>query len=134
MEGFQKTVLGIAIVFLILSLIFIGSTLKNAKNNQTWPPITGDCPDYWIDLSGNGSACFNSKNLGHCNNHADGKQDNTMDFTTSAFTGTDGTCNKKKWANKCSDPDSPVTWDGITYGVVDPCESTTTTTTTTTTA
>ena len=37
------------------------------------------------------------------------------------FTGSNGTCAKYSWANKCD-----VSWDGITYGVENPCNSTTT--------
>ena len=55
-----------------------------------------------------------------------------MDFSGTTFTGTDGLCNKKNWATNCSDPNNSVTWDGVTYGVVDPCESTETDTTETT--
>ena len=43
-----------------------------------------------------------------------------MDFTTSSFTGSDGLCSKYNWANNCG-----VTWDGITYGVKNPCDTST---------
>ena len=121
MANFQSTILSSAIIMLLLSLIFIGTSLKNAKGNQTWPPIIASCPDYWVDLSDNASACFNSKNLGKCSLNIDGGQSNTMDFTAPQFVGTSGNCNKNKWANNCSTTNSPVTWDGITYGVSDPC-------------
>ena len=39
-----------------------------------------------------------------------------MDFNTPYFRGSDGTCNKYKWAKSCD-----LTWDGITYGVANPC-------------
>jgi hypothetical protein len=123
MEGFQKSVLVIAIITLILTLVLIGLALNSAKNNMSWPPLVGSCPDYWVDLSGNGAACFNPKKLGHCNIPTSASEKNTMDFSGSIFTGDDGLCNKKKWATNCSDPNNPVTWDGITYGVVDPCET-----------
>ena len=125
MANFQSTILSIAIIMLLLSLIFIGTSLKNAKGNQTWPPIIASCPDYWVDISDNGSACLNSKNLGKCALNTGGGQTNTMDFTAPQFVGTSGTCNKKKWAANCSIKKSPVTWDGITYGVSDPCAITT---------
>ena len=66
MANFQSTILSIAIIMLLLSLIFIGTSLKRSRANQTWPPIIASCPDYWVDLSDNASACFNSKNLGKC--------------------------------------------------------------------
>ena len=65
--SFQKTILIIAVVLLIISLIIIGISLIKASKNATWPPNTGVCPDYWVDLSGNGSQCVNVKSLGTCN-------------------------------------------------------------------
>lgn len=58
MATFQSIVLIIAIVLLIICLIIIGVSLANSKKNQVWPPMIGQCPDYWIDLSGN-PQCLN---------------------------------------------------------------------------
>lgn len=65
--NFQKTILVIAILIFILMLIVVGSVIAKSNKKQAWPPIVGDCPDYWIDLSGNGEACLNVKSLGTCN-------------------------------------------------------------------
>ena len=111
--SFQKNVLIIALVILIVTLLFIGITIKQTKNEQ-WPPIIGDCPDYWIDLSGNGGQCVNVKDLGTCKNTSSGHH--TQNFTTPAFTGSNGLCSKYNWATNCG-----VSWDGITYGVPNPC-------------
>ena len=43
-----------------------------------------------------------------------------MNFNLPAFTGSNGTCAKYNWANNCK-----VSWDGITYGVENPCTVTT---------
>lgn len=121
--NFQKIVLTIAIILLIVALVFIGISLGQAKQDEVWPPIVGDCPDYWVDLSGNGAMCVNTHTLGTCNIPT-GDNKNPMDFSTSLYSGTEGTCNKFKWANGCK-----VTWDGITSGIANPCSTTTTTTT-----
>lgn len=116
MNSFQKIVLIVAIITLIVTLIFIGVTLSYAKNDQ-WPPMVPDCPDYWmIDGSGNNSKCINVKNLGTCPPQS-GEKHLTMDFNTPAYTGSNGTCAKYTWAKKCG-----ITWDGITYGVDNPCQ------------
>jgi hypothetical protein len=128
MEGFQRTILSIAIVMLLLSLIFIGLSLRKSQMNQTWPPILSSCPDYWTDLLGNGKSCLNVNNLGAqtraCGYNTSGTSNNTIDFTTATYSGAGGACAKKKWATTCSIPNSTVTWDGITYGVGDPCAPT----------
>ena len=118
--SFQKAVLMIAVVFLIFFLVLIGVALKNSSSDADWPPIVGNCPDYWVDLSGNGSECFNSHSLGKCNLPKEGEQ-GTMNFDQAPFNGSDGDCSKYNWANKCG-----VTWDGITYGVTNPCATDTT--------
>ena len=118
--SFQKAVLMIAVVFLILFLVLIGVALNNSTNEAEWPPIVGNCPDFWVDLSGNGSMCFNSHHLGTCPAFIPTADDlKTMNFNQAPFNGTDGLC--AKWANKCG-----VTWDGITYGVTNPCATDTT--------
>ena len=119
---FQSIVLIIAVVLLIVILVIIGISMSKAQTEQ-WPPLIGDCPDYWIDLSGNGAKCVNQKGLGTCNGSVQQGQHLTMDFTNAAFTGSNGLCSKYKWATQCG-----ITWDGITEGVPNPCDTTNTTT------
>jgi len=93
--------------------------LSYAKNSEEWPPIVADCPDYWmIDGSGNNAKCINVKDLGKCPPKGDDKH-LTMNFNEDPFIGTNELCAKYKWAKVCD-----VTWDGITYGVENPCLST----------
>lgn len=113
MLAFYKTVLVIAIVLLIFMLVLIGYTVSESAA-ANWPPIVGDCPDYWIDLSGNGSACYNAKSLGTCNKPT---SSNKATKDLSAY----NDCDKYTWAKNCS-----LTWDGITSGVSNPCDTTTT--------
>ncbi len=114
--NFQKIVIIIFLLILVVALILIGMKMDKKINN--WPPYIANCPDYWLDLGGDGSQCFNSKELGLCNIPISRTDKNTKDFTASAYTGSDGLCTKKKWANACG-----VAWDGINYGVKDPCET-----------
>lgn len=118
MEGFQKTVLFAAIIILIIALIFIGLALRKAQN-YVWPPMVPSCPDYWtLDGSGNNAVCVNVKNLGTCPPPS-GQKFLTMNFNNAPYTGSSGLCSKYTWANNCG-----LTWDGITYGVSNPCQST----------
>ena len=115
MASFQKIVLTVAIIMLIIVLIVIGLTLAFASP-KVWPPSVPSCPDYWtMDLSGNTPICNNVQNLGTCGQKF-------MNFDQPQFTGAEGTCNKYVWANKCG-----LSWDGITYGLVNnPCTPPTT--------
>ena len=118
METFQKIVLFAAIIILIIALVFIGMALSKAKD-QNWPPMVPQCPDYWfVDGSGNNTTCINVKDLGTCPASGNDKH-LVMNFNTSEYSGTQGACNKYTWAQKCG-----ISWDGITYGVNNPCQST----------
>jgi len=114
--NFQSIVIVIAIVILIVCLILIGLALRKARYSQQWPPLVGECPDYWTDISGNGAQCVNVKDLGMCNGSLQTGQHLTMDFTQAPYIGENGSCAKYKWANQCG-----ITWDGITSGVDNPC-------------
>jgi hypothetical protein len=119
MEAFQKIVLFIAIVILIIALLFIGLALSKSKTGS-WPPLTPECPDYWIiDGSGSNTTCINVKDLGVCPPQP-GNKHLKMNFNTSPYTGNYGNCSKYTWANNCK-----VSWDGITYGVANPCQEST---------
>lgn len=116
MEDFQKFVLFSAIIILIIALVFIGVALKQSKNKE-WPPIVPDCPDYWsIDGSGNNTMCINVKDLGRCPPKS-GDKHLKMNFNIPMFTGSNEMCAKYTWAKKCG-----ISWDGITYGVQNPCQ------------
>ena len=113
---FQKLVLILAIILLLVILVVIGVMLSKSNAGENWPPVVGECPDYWIDMSGNGEGCFNSNSLGRCNLPGNQNKLNTMNFNQSPFIGNDGNCSKYRWATSCG-----VTWDGITSGVKIPC-------------
>jgi len=114
--NFQKIILTIAIIILIIVLVSIGISLSRGKlKSTTWPPIVGKCPDFWVDLAGNGASCYNEKNLGTCNLPT-GDQQNTMNFNVAPYNTIEGNCSKYNWAKNCG-----VSWDGITYGASNPC-------------
>jgi len=116
MGPFQKTVLFVSIILLIIILVIIGVALASSKD-QDWPPVVPDCPDYWMmDGSGNNAVCINQKDLGVCPPRGNAKHQ-VMNFNAAPFTNSDGDCYKYKWAKKCK-----VSWDGITYGVNNPCQ------------
>jgi len=116
--NFQKIVLYAAIIILIIALVIIGIALSVSKNKVKWPPIVPECPDWWAsDGSGNNSTCINIKDLGVCPPPT-GQPHQIMNFNTQTYTGSNGKCAKYTWANNCK-----VSWDGITYGVENPCNS-----------
>lgn len=105
MNSFQKTVMTVALIILFIALFCIGIALRNSKSSMLWPPLIANCPDYWTDLSGNGSQCYNAQGLGDT---VSPQCTQVMDFTQP---GIRGSCAKYKWAKSCGQ-----TWDGITYG------------------
>ena len=118
--NFQKIVLIISIIVLLVILVVIGIMLSKSKSEENWPPVVGECPDYWVDMSGNGEACVNTHSLGRCNilGNPNDQMKNAMNFNQLPFTGDNGNCSKYRWATACK-----VTWDGITSGVKNPCDN-----------
>jgi len=119
MPSFQKIVLIISIVVLIISLAVIGVTLHYSKLSTKWPPHIPECPDYWLsDGSGNKSVCTNIKNLGVCPPKT-GEKHLSMNFNNPPFNNlSNSNCAKYTWANVCK-----ISWDGITYGANNPCDT-----------
>jgi len=127
-----RVVVFFVVVFIICILIAI-ITAYRSKGKEQWPPSIPNCPDYWIDVSGNGANCVNTKYLGTCDaprvvSPNDSLLENAkdiyanaqkMDFTVSPYIGSNGLCAKKKWADGCS-----LAWNGITfgYGETNPCD------------
>jgi hypothetical protein len=56
MEYFYIIVLSIAIVFLILTLTFVGIMMQYQDKSTVFPPISNNCPDFW-DVSIDGKSC-----------------------------------------------------------------------------
>ena len=96
MASFQKIVLTIAVIILVIILVVIGYLLVKDPSGNTWPPITGQCPDYWVDFSGNGANCVNVQSLGDCSGNGNincpdainNTPSNGMNFNTSVYTNT----------------------------------------------
>ena len=55
MASVQSIILTLAIAILLIILIVIGINISMSQNKQIWPPVTGDCPDYWLDRGTGGS-------------------------------------------------------------------------------
>jgi len=106
---FKKTVLIIAIVLLIGTLIFLGSMMSSKSKEANWPPKVAECPDFWEEKS---SVNENGESIVACNNlHSLGKNSckKTMNFSADRWNGSEGDCRKSKWAKGCD-----LTWDGVT--------------------
>lgn len=105
--NFQRSVLLLSTVVLIGMLTFIGFSIRKQTQNEIYPPIVADCPDYWEADPLNGDPtkplCKNVKNLGNENCAK------TMNFNTNEFIGEGGLCAKQRWAKQCG-----LTWDGVT--------------------
>jgi len=155
--NFQKGVVIFFGILLVVILIFLGVTLNKSNASEPWPPATSACPDYWLDFPYNaqgvpipnyvaGSQCVgtnDSKNIAGMNlgniipnpatlqnpKTTSGAPNITSPYNLSGtvggytFTGSNGACHKRDWATA-----NGISWDGITYGVSNPCYATETTT------
>ena len=108
---FNKIILTISIITLIISLIFMFINLSNSFKNKNYQPIISDCPDYWdikYDKYNNIICQNNSKvnkgnNITNCNNY------NIALFNERGTSFNDIKCAKYNWAKKCN-----ISWSGVT--------------------
>lgn len=111
METFQKRVLAIATVVLIIVLILVSIFHINAMKNQKFPPIETECPDYW-DMSG-GFCSPPTNNVNMCDS-SHNCPDNSLniEFWKERTGGSENPdfikCAKHQWARE-----KGVQWDGI---------------------
>jgi hypothetical protein len=63
--NFQRIVIIIAIIMLIVTMIFIGYALYNQSTaSGAWPPETPKCPDFWT-VNSDGT-CANTNKVPNC--------------------------------------------------------------------
>ena len=63
--NFQRIVIIIAILMLIVTMIFIGYALYNQSTaSGAWPPEAPKCPDFWN--VGTDGICKNINNVSNC--------------------------------------------------------------------
>jgi hypothetical protein len=100
--NFQNSILILSIVLLIVGTIVLSYSIKSSIKSQQWPPYIANCPDYWVDTTGDGTSCSGGTanvNLGLTGCHG------VVNFDRM------NVCDKMKVSNKCG-----IYWDGITYG------------------
>tara|TARA_E500000331_G_scaffold148766_1_gene144787 strand:+ start:2242 stop:2616 length:375 start_codon:yes stop_codon:yes gene_type:complete len=116
MDSFKYSVLYVSIIILIIALVVIGLSIKNSVSNTEWPPVTGNCPDFW-KFDDATRECVNINGLGstdssYCPNYpsADTTHCERFNFEDDvAYSGNVGKCQKQKWADALG-----LSWDGIT--------------------
>ena len=114
---FQKKVLIIAVIILILTLSIIGYMLWKAKGTTLYPPEIAMCPDFWevVEKKEEGSMaqtgkllCRPNPDLGDKGNIGD-YTGGEFDFSKPEYQGVKGNQKKKTWAEGLG-----IYWDGIT--------------------
>ena len=64
---FQKIVLIVALILLIISLVVIGVLIKSSMVSAKFPPEISKCPDYFtVQLENGKITCKNPLGLGRC--------------------------------------------------------------------
>ena len=116
MEGFEKKVLIIAGIILVVSLVLVLIFILMSKGNQKYPPVESECPDYWEleEVNNKKLLCKNVKGLGE--GWSGESTEVTIDPNRQDFQGVDGLCNKQNWAREHN-----VTWEGVTEPTKDAC-------------
>lgn len=126
MDDFQKKVVGVAAVLLILIFASTYYLLNKATKKETWPPTINDCPDYW-EYDASHSVCKNNKGLGQ-NYPSTVASPFDMSFNPlNAVAPTYGSYSNQSMSTNCGKycfaETYKIPWDGITYGYTNmPCQ------------
>lgn len=112
--SFNRIVIMVATVLLIVSLIMIGIALRNQKKTASFPPVVSDCPDFYIAeeiANSDGDLDYICKIKDDYLGYSPSTLNTCGEFDNSQtkYKGVGGLCEKKKWAVKCN-----RTWDGVT--------------------
>jgi hypothetical protein len=116
-------ILGILLIITLLAFYYIASS---SGNNIQFPPSIPICPDYYyqVKLPNNENViCKALPDMEEALKKA-GVEDNncfTPYFENNFYSGSKANCNKYTWSKNCK---SIPAWEGITYGVKDPCATT----------
>jgi hypothetical protein len=135
---FQLVVIIILGILLIITLIAFYYIATSSGNNIKFPPSIPICPDYYYQTTSsdkNKIRCtamstmmdkLNSRITADTTlNTNDNKNDQRAncinpEFPPHFYTGTRANCNKYNWTKGCY---SIPAWEGITYGVRNPCHT-----------
>jgi len=126
MDGFQITVLGIAVGLLIIILAVVGVVLTSNAKNMTFPPTALPCPNYW-QMNSEGKCVIpvappvstgniQAVNIGSTTPMSQSTTPgldtatNTINFAHNGWgtSTSSATCAKRKWAKE-----QGIFWDGV---------------------
>jgi hypothetical protein len=118
LSSFNKYIILIALIVLIVSLTLYTGGIYMSRNNYTYPPFTAKCPDYW-DISSNNqnTVClWNKINPDNISTIETNKPDQLsisqydISYTSNLLeNSSDFKCKLTKWAKQYN-----ISWDGIT--------------------
>ena len=117
-------ILGILLIITLISFYYIAST----PGKERYPKSIPICPDYYYQkgniTSGGPVICQAMPTVLNAFTTAGVTDVNckTPSFDNSYYTGTNANCNKYKWATSSACKSIP-SWEGITYGVQNPCST-----------
>ena len=104
---FQKTVLIIALVILVITLVLLSAIISNKAKNKEWPPEISTCPPYYrvqTNDDGMGSTCVRVDE----NRKIGDDSDNCATLPLFENGKPKTFAQKREWAEGCR-----IKWDGI---------------------
>ena len=108
---FNKSVLFVSTILLIIGLIVIANFIMKNKETEVYPPVISDCPDYWdVDYDRQGKKqCKNNLYINDGYSTPNCRTYPHALFSANGSSPDDIICEKNKWAKECN-----IHWDGIT--------------------
>jgi len=107
---FNRSILIIATIILIASLVVLGLFISKTMFEEAYPPIVSDCPDYW-DVSNNSDSinCINNIDINAGRGTSKCRSIPASEFNSNGNSIDEVLCTKFNWAKECG-----IVWDGVT--------------------
>jgi len=110
MDSFQKSIIIIASIVLLVSLIILAYSIHRTIKNISFPPTITDCPDYWdVTLdSDNNIQCVNNSGINEGLGTSKCTNIQTSQFNSNGTDPHNVLCQKYNWTKDCK-----IVWDGV---------------------
>lgn len=123
LDDFQKKVVAVAAIILLLSFASTYYLLNYANKSDTWPPSINVCPDFW-SYNSDTQMCTNTHGLGNYSTTPKDISFNAVTAVPPSYNGNSPASITTNCGKYCYAQTYNIPWGGISYGYTNmPCST-----------